>query len=42
MDNVLIFTKDGIKVLEIIKNPLMPERQEESIVPYDKIRTLSI
>ena len=37
MDNFMIFTKDGIKVRETIKNPLMPERQEESIVPYNKI-----
>lgn len=37
MNNFLIFTKDGIKVLETIKNPLMPERQAESTVPYTNI-----
>ena len=37
MDNIIIFTKDGIKVRETITNPLVPERQAESTVPYDKI-----
>jgi hypothetical protein len=37
MSNFIIFTKEGIKVMETITNPLMPERQEESIVPYHKI-----
>lgn len=37
MGNFIIFTKEGIKVMETITNPLMPERQEESTVPYNKI-----
>ena len=37
MENFIIFTKDGIKVRETITNPLMPERQAESTVPYNKI-----
>ncbi|MCL5680835.1 MAG: winged helix-turn-helix domain-containing protein [Candidatus Thermoplasmatota archaeon] len=37
MDNTIIFTKDGIKVMESVSNPLTPTRQQESIVPYDKI-----
>jgi|YelNatPaOPRAMG01_1025707.scaffolds.fasta_scaffold49360_4 hypothetical protein len=37
MENFIIFTKDGIKVRETITNPLIPERQTESTVPYNKI-----
>ncbi len=37
MENIITFTKDGIKVRQTVTNPLMPSRQEESIVPYDGI-----
>ena len=37
MENIIIFTKDGIKVRETITNPLMPKRQAESTVPYENI-----
>lgn len=37
MNNVIIFTKDGIKVLETVSNPLTPDRKQESTVKYDRI-----